>query len=73
MKDRTGDPEQIPVQIMTGRVEDVGPNVQLVKNNVCDKVGSSDVQENTAVCSGWRSRSGLWANPQTTSWTHIGF
>ena len=73
MSDRTGDPEQIPVQIMTGRVEDVGPNVQLVKNTVCNKVGSSDVQENTAICSGWRSRSGLWANPQTTSWTHVGF
>ena len=73
MKDRTGDAEQVPVQIMTGRVEDVGPNVQLVKNSICDKVGSSNVQENTAVCAGWRSRSGLWANPQTTNWTHIGF
>ena len=73
MKDRTGDPEQVPVQIMTGRVEDVGPNVQLVKNNICNKVGSSDVQKNTATCAGWRFRSGLWANPQTTSWTHIGF
>lgn len=73
MKDRTGDKEQVPVQIMTGRVEDVGPNIALVEKNICDKVGSSSVQENTGVCAGWRSRSGLWANPQTISWTHVGF
>lgn len=72
-KDRTGNPELVPTQIMTARVEDVGPNATLVENTICNKVGSGSLQDNTAICSGWRSRSGLWANPQTVAWTHIGF
>lgn len=72
-RDRTGDADLVPTQIMTGRVEDVGPNATLVQDTICDRAGSSSLQDNTAICSGWRSRAGVWANPQTTAWTHIGF
>lgn len=73
MAEATGDEELVPVQIMTGRQEDIGPNVEGVEYAVCPKVQSAGVYAGTAICNGWGSRSGLWSNPQTTAWTHIGF
>jgi hypothetical protein len=74
MSTRTGDDNLVPIQIMTGRVEDVIPVAGpegLVANVICPKVGASAPTDN-AVCGGG-SWAGVWANPQTTAWTHIGF
>ncbi len=62
LSERTGDALAIPSQIMTGRQEDVDYWQYKVDDVICSKVGG---------CSG--SRAGLWVNPQTTNYTHIGF
>lgn len=74
MSVRSGNDNLVPVQIMTGRVEDVIPYAGpegLVANVICPKVSAGAPSDN-AVCGGG-SWAGLWANPQTTAWTHIGF
>lgn len=61
------DEKLVPTQIMTGRREDVwawAPYIQ----GICDKVGG---KPKDGLCSG--TKAGIWANPQTTSYTHIGF
>ncbi|OQB05633.1 MAG: hypothetical protein BWY19_00902 [bacterium ADurb.Bin212] len=73
MAELTGDKTLVPVQIMTGRKEDVIANVDMVNYTICPKVGYGSVYPGTGICSGFRSRSGLWQNPQTVAYTHIGF
>ena len=61
------DEKLVPTQIMTGRSEDVrswAPYIQ----SICDKVGG---KPKNGLCQG--TKAGIWANPQTTSYTHIGF
>lgn len=62
LSERTSDELAIPSQIMTGRQEDVDYWQYKVEQVICSKVGG---------CEG--SRAGLWANPQTTGYVHIGF
>jgi len=73
MAELTGDETLVPVQIMTGRKEDIIANVDMVNYTICPKVGYGNAYPGTGICSGFRSRSGLWQNPQTVSYTHIGF
>ncbi len=59
----------IPSQIMTGRQEDVDFWNSAVSNQICDKIGLTAIG---GVCGG-DTRAGIWQNPQTVAWTHIGF
>lgn len=59
----------IPSQIMTGRKEDVEFANALIQTNLCDHIGLDSVG---GVCGG-NTRAGVWENPQTVAWTHIGF
>ena len=59
----------IPSQIMTGRKEDVEFANALIQTNICDHIGMDSV---SGVCGG-NTRAGVWENPQTVAWTHIGF
>lgn len=76
-----GDTVMTPVQIMTGRQEDVDDWNDSVTVNLCRKrlgdksVAVSGVCGSCSVlgkCEG-NTRMGLWANPQTIAWTHIGY
>ncbi|PIU24020.1 hypothetical protein COT12_03270, partial [Candidatus Berkelbacteria bacterium CG08_land_8_20_14_0_20_39_8] len=62
LSERIGDQTAIPSQIMTGRQEDVDYWQYKVDDVICSKVGG---------CAG--TRAGLWVNPQTTGYLHIGF
>lgn len=74
-RDSNGDPI-VPWQIMTGRGEDVKYWNNLVTTNLCQKIIGKDstaiYQDGRSICSG-NSRDGVWQNPQTVAWTHIGF
>lgn len=59
----------VPSQVMTGRREDVAFWNNTVDENVCKYIGMNSLG---GVCGG-NTRAGLWANPQTIAWTHIGF
>ncbi|HOX41636.1 MAG TPA: hypothetical protein PK263_05615, partial [bacterium] len=73
----------IPVQIMTGREEDVESWNAMITSNMCQaRLGAGAVSFG-GVC-GFPNRKGLpdpasdirlgvWANPQTVGWTHIGY
>lgn len=67
----------IPTQIMTGRAEDVDYWKFVVGTNVCQQNLGTGTEllfdGSTAVCDAGMRRMGLWQNPQTTAWTHIGF
>lgn len=66
-----------PIQIMTGRTEDVEYWKDVVATNVCKKRLGDDAEliysEGVAVCNAGENRMGLWQNSQTVAWTHIGF
>ncbi len=67
----------VPTQIMTGREEDVEYWKNVVETNVCQqRLGDRAhliFDGKNAVCDAGMRRMGLWFNPQTTAWTHIGF
>jgi len=77
MPTRTGDKDLVPLQVMTGREESVSLAKPLVLDSLCKEkfsisqfiMGNNDLE--TAVCSG--TKVGIWQNPQTVSYTHIGF
>jgi len=60
--EKIGDKTAVPSQIMTGRQEDADYWQYKVDEVICSKIGG---------CAG--TRAGIWANPQTTSYIHIGF
>lgn len=62
LSERIGDELAIPSQIMVGRQEDVDYWAYKTDEVICSKVGG---------CAG--TRAGMWKNPQTTFYTHIGF
>ncbi|MEI8143332.1 MAG: hypothetical protein WCG48_01790 [Candidatus Berkelbacteria bacterium] len=78
---RDGNIDIAPIQIMTGRQEDVETWSNTVTTNMCQKrlgknsisvegvCGSCSVLGN---CKG-DTKMGLWANPQTIAWTHLGY
>jgi hypothetical protein len=69
--DSNGQP-LIPTQVMTGRKEDVVFWNNLITTNMCQaKLGDTKAYAVEGVCSG--TRMGVWENPQTVAWTHIGF
>jgi len=57
-----------PSQIMTGRQEDATALEDSIQANICDKLGT---EVKNGICDG--TLAGVWANPQTVAWTHIGF
>lgn len=62
-----------PSQIMTGRQEDADALEYSIQTNICDKIGE---KVKNGICGGDSSgspRAGVWSNPQTVAWTHIGF
>lgn len=65
-----------PIQIMTGRSEDVAFWQNTIDSNMCKRrLGDTSTviyQDGRAICDG-DTRLGVWANPQTIAWTHIGF
>ena len=67
----------IPIQIMTGRAEDVDYWKETVLNNICrQRLGDGAkliFRGSVAVCDAGLQRMGLWQNSQTVAWTHIGF
>ncbi|MFA6963190.1 MAG: hypothetical protein WC227_00520 [Patescibacteria group bacterium] len=79
-KDSYGD-DIVPIQIMTGRKVDVDFWKESIDTNMCKKM----LDEDYIACDGMcgkatsdggcvsTSRMGVWANPQTIGWTHIGF
>jgi len=62
LSERIGDETAIPSQIMVGRQEDADYWSYKIDDVICSKIGG---------CEG--TRAGMWKNPQTTSYTHIGF
>lgn len=62
LSERTGDELAIPSQIMVGRQEDADYWLYKMDEVICSKIGG---------CFG--TRAGMWKNPQTTFYTHIGF
>ncbi len=58
-----------PSQIMTGRNEDVIAVNDAITENMCSKIGLISI---AGICGG-NTRAGVWENPQTTTYTHIGF
>lgn len=62
LAERTGDETAVPMQIMTGRNEDADYWQPEVTEFVCSRVGGCD-----------GANVGIWKNPQTTGYTHIGF
>lgn len=73
MPARTGDEKLVPLQVMTGRQEDVDMWKPLLTDTVCKLTGGGGPSNGSSLCDGWNSRAGMWANPQTVSYTHIGF
>ena len=82
-KFNTSDGETIvPIQIMTGRQEDVEyfDSAGIITANVCRPRLGNDSISCGGICgsknkNGCQSdtRMGVWSNPQTVAWTHIGF
>lgn len=66
----------IPMQMMTGRGEDPKYWNNLITTNLCQKIMGEDssaiYQDGRSVCDG-DTYDGVWVNPQTVAWTHIGF
>ncbi|MDD3086491.1 MAG: hypothetical protein PHH45_00885 [Patescibacteria group bacterium] len=62
LSEQIGDELAIPSQIMVGRQEDVDYWNYKIDEVICSKIGG---------CAG--TRAGMWKNPQTTFYTHIGF
>ncbi|MEI8061264.1 MAG: hypothetical protein WCG99_03140 [Candidatus Berkelbacteria bacterium] len=62
LAERIGDKTAIPSQIMVGRQEDVDYWQYKTNSVICNLIGG---------CAG--TRAGVWYNPQTTGYTHIGF
>lgn len=60
-----------PSQIMTGREEDVTATNDAVATNMCAVLDPNMVSI-AGICGG-NTRAGVWSNPQTTAYTHIGF
>lgn len=58
----------IPSQIMTGRQEDAELLADSIQVNICSKLGT---EVKNGICDG--TLAGVWGNPQTVAWTHIGF
>lgn len=77
--DASGEPV-MPIQIMTGRKEDVEYWNALITSNMCQARFGPSVIACGGIC-GEKSADGtctttlmgIWSNPQTTAWTHIGF
>lgn len=67
MPKKFADQEMTPSQIMTGRKEDVDYWLPLTSEVIYKYTGMPDENGNIP------SRAGLWYNPQTTGYTHIGF
>jgi hypothetical protein len=73
--------EIIPIQIMTGRKADVDFWKEGIDTNMCQKVLGPEYMSCDGMCGKATSdggcvsasRMGIWANTQTTGWTHIGF
>ncbi|MEK9155831.1 MAG: hypothetical protein AAB360_00815 [Patescibacteria group bacterium] len=68
----------IPNQIMTGREEDVAYWNELANENLCRRMGPEWSADAAGVCTTSEThtpdeRAGVWANPQTVGFTHIGF
>ncbi|MCL5410738.1 MAG: hypothetical protein M1324_02685 [Patescibacteria group bacterium] len=61
----------VPNQIMTGRNEDVIALNASISANICAQADSS-LFAISGICGG-NTQAGVWANPQTTAYTHIGF
>lgn len=59
----------IPSQIMTGRQEDVDFWNTQITVSMCSKIGLTSIG---GICGG-NTRAGVWKNPQTVAWTHVGF
>lgn len=60
-----------PNQMMTGRDEDVQYLNYSITNNLCSAIGMDAIN---GICGGAdATRVGVWSNPQTVAWTHIGF
>ncbi|MFA7252939.1 MAG: hypothetical protein WC107_00110 [Patescibacteria group bacterium] len=76
--DSTGE-ALIPTQIMTGRSEDVTFWNDMVSTNICQQRLGKDALAVNGICLGFdsegkaKTKEGLWANTQTTVWTHVGF
>ncbi|MCX6808332.1 MAG: hypothetical protein NTW50_01530 [Candidatus Berkelbacteria bacterium] len=73
------DPDQevtVPHQILTGRREDVEYWKNSITVNMCQIVLGSSAQayyeDGKAVCGG-NTRVGVWYDPSSVAWTHIGF
>jgi hypothetical protein len=62
LAERIDDELAIPSQIMVGRQEDADYWQYKIDEVICSKIGG---------CAG--TRAGMWKNPQTTFYTHIGF
>jgi len=58
-----------PSQIMTGRNEDVLAVNDSINQNMCSVIGLVAV---AGICGG-NTQAGVWENPQTSTYTHIGF
>ncbi len=63
LPERLGDDNYIPAQIMVGRQEDADYWQYKINDVICASIGGS--------CEG--TRAGMWKNPQTTAYTHIGY
>lgn len=57
-----------PSQIMTGRQEDAELLSDSIQVNICSKLGT---EVKNGICDG--TLAGVWGNPQTVAWTHVGF
>jgi hypothetical protein len=69
MQDNPAFKEIVPSQIMTGRAEDVATWNNVVSDKMCKWINA---KAQGGICGG-NTRAGLWANPQTIAWTHIGY
>ncbi len=82
-KYNTTDNEPIyPIQIMTGRKEDVDyfDQAGMITVNMCQPRLGNDSISCGGICGSKKgngcesdTRMGIWQNPQTVAWTHIGF
>lgn len=71
----TGKKNLVPLQVMTGRQESVFKAKPLVLDTACKKVGASTFMKNSkgeelAICA--NSYVGIWVNPQSAEYTHLG-
>jgi len=69
MPSSTDDQKLVPTQVMTGRWEDVNAWSALTSDTICKNVTGGG--QTNGLCNG--TKAGMWANPQTTAYTHVGF